>query len=44
MPHDHFIKFQCSTVLPVFKGLHDEGGEAQSEDVGHETGVEIRPA
>lgn len=30
--------------LCVFEGVHDEDGEAQSEDVGQETGVEIRPA
>lgn len=28
----------------MFEGVHDEDGEAQSEDVGQEAGVEIRPA
>lgn len=33
-----------ASYLCVFEGVHDEDGEAQSEDVGQETGVEIRPA
>lgn len=33
-----------SSYLCVFEGVHDEDGEAQSEDVGQETGVEICPA
>lgn len=28
----------------MFEGVHDEDGEAQSEDVGQEAGVEIGPA
>lgn len=44
------MTLQCMTSDPpasylcVFEGVHDEDGEAQSEDVGQETGVEIRPA
>lgn len=30
--------------LCMFEGVHDEDGEAQSEDVSQEAGVEIRPA
>lgn len=33
-----------ASYLCVFEGVHDEDGEAQSEDVGQETGVEICPA
>ena len=32
------------SYLCVFKGVHDEDGEAQSKDVGQEAGVEVRPA
>lgn len=44
------VTLQCMTSDPpasylcVFEGVHDKDGEAQSEDVGQETGVEIRPA
>lgn len=30
--------------LCMFKGVHDEDRQSQSEDVSQETGVEIRPA
>lgn len=33
-----------ASYLCMFEGVHDEDGEAQSEDVGQEAGVEIRPA
>lgn len=33
----------AASYLCVFEGVHDEDGEAQSEDVGQEAGVEVGP-
>lgn len=47
--HQTSVKLPCTRVflelhLCVFEGVHDEDGEAQSENIGQETGVEVGSA
>lgn len=40
--YNAFSCYLCISYLRVFKGVHDEYGESQAEDVRQEAGVEVR--